>query len=103
MVGTLRFAHPTMLCSRVPDAVQRQKRVYARLRHAMALLRRAGTRKLRSELSAAWAPVQQRITCVLRRVRGTRPFPDWSRRSALPLRHALDLRAQCVQPFLDAL
>jgi len=54
--------------SLVPDAVQRPKHVHARLRRAMALLRRAGTA---TNFALATVPVQQRTTRVLRCARDT--------------------------------
>jgi hypothetical protein len=60
-----RVRDENMALSRVPDALQRE-----------AVRRRAGTQKSQALLSAAWAPAQQRITDVLRCVRGKRPVLD---------------------------
>src|SRR4051794_14310118 len=72
--STARRLHKIFVDIRVPDAVRRHQRVYARLRRTMVPLRSAGTYR--------WGPAIQRKACALRRVRGTQNWTGMTMRFA---------------------
>src|SRR4051794_22230419 len=101
--STARRLHKIFVDIRVPDAVRRHQRVYARLRRTMVPLRSAGTYR--------WGPAIQRKACALRRVRGTQNWTGMTMRFAaiadvhgnyLALEAVLaDIRAQGIDDIVN--